>query len=314
MEAKKEELIEKLTNISHSPERAVFLNKDFSGLHLTNLKINGVLFRRCKFYATEFYNCSFQNCEFLDCDFGGTLLADVTFLNCNLVECDFKESRMQDVNFEGGFKSNNNFESLKIIKNVNGISPDESSVISDNIEEDITFIDKLNKLYGNLPFSTSDDYWKLTLNNVELIIGLETEPANQWRIMVGREIGPNIEDYESLQSVTVEPTIDLQTLHETVIDVIKNSLKNVDPEEIDTFKIINNLLHMFESINIINEDIDGPITQTWVALSDNDIDMLEQIHSALNHITNDMLDDMVIGEISNLLIKFEEFMNNKIRD
>ena len=45
-----------------------------------------------------------------------------------------------------------------------------------------------------------------------------------------------------------------------------------------------------------------------------DIDMFEQISSALNHVENNMLDDMVLGEISNLLIKYEEFMNNKIRD
>ena len=55
-------------------------------------------------------------------------------------------------------------------------------------------------------------------------------------------------------------------------------------------------------------------TQTWVALSDDDIDMLEQIDSAVNHITHDMIDDMVLGEIENLLIKYTEFMNKKIRD
>ena len=55
-------------------------------------------------------------------------------------------------------------------------------------------------------------------------------------------------------------------------------------------------------------------TQTWVSLSDDDIDMLEQIDSALNHITHDMIDDMVLGEIENLLIKYTEFMNKKIRD
>jgi hypothetical protein len=42
--------------------------------------------------------------------------------------------------------------------------------------------------------------------------------------------------------------------------------------------------------------------------------MLEQIDSALNHITNDMIDENVIGEIQNLLIKYDKFMNNKIRD
>lgn len=311
METKKEELIEKLTNISHSPERAVFLNKDISGLHLTNLKINGVLFRRCNFYATEFYDCSFQNCEFLDCDFGGTLLADVTFLNCNLVECDFKESKMQDVNFEGGFKSNNNFERLEILRNVNGISPDESSIISDDIEQ-TSITEKLDQLYPEIPFNKSDDYYKITINNVDVVIG--EDEGNIWRIMIGRETGPNFEDYESLQSSTVDETVSTDELYDIIISTIEGAINLVNkdyPDDVDTLKKLNSILNMFKNANLINEECED---NKCVELTIDDIDMLEQLSSALNHVENNMLDDMVLGEISNLLIKYEEFMNNKIRN
>jgi hypothetical protein len=311
MEAKKEELIEKLTNISHSPERAVFLNKDISGLHLTNLKINGVLFRRCNFYATEFYDCSFQNCEFLDCDFGGTLLADVTFLNCNLVECDFKESKMQDVNFEGGFKSNNNFERLEILRNVNGISPDESSIISDDIEQ-TSITEKLDQLYTEIPFNKSGDYYKIAINDVDVVIG--QDEGDIWRVMIGRETGPNIEDYESLQSLTFDENITSDELYDTIISAIEGAINLVNkdyPDDVDTPKKLNSILNMFKNANLINEECEA---NKCIELTIDDIDMLEQISSALNHVENNMLDDMVLGEISNLLIKYEEFMNNKIRN
>lgn len=311
MEAKKEELIEKLTNISHSPERAVFLNKDISGLHLTNLKINGVLFRRCNFYATEFYDCSFQNCEFLDCDFGGTLLADVTFLNCNLVECDFKESKMQDVNFEGGFKSNNNFESLEILRNVTGIDPDESSIISDDIEQ-LSVTEKLDQLYPEIPFNKSSDYYKITINNVDVVIG--QDEGNMWRVMIGRETGPDIEDYESLQSLTFDENITSDELYDTIISAIEGAINLVNkdyPDDTDTLKKLNSILNMFKNASLINEECTD---NKCIELTIDDIDMFEQISSALNHVENNMLDDMVLGEISNLLIKYEEFMNNKIRN
>ena len=314
MENKQKETIEKLKLISGTNERSVFLNKDISGIKLINLRLNGQLFRRCNFYGTEFYNVAFQNCEILGCDFSKTKLFDVSFINCKLIDCNFNNAKMQDVTVEGGFKSNCTFEDIELINNVKGIDSSDANIISDAIEK-TTILNKLNELYPDFSFINENNSYKLNVNGIDIVIG--KDEGKTWRIMLGKETGQNIEDYESLSSSTIDENITKDELYNEIIMTIESALKYAESSHPDMVNDIQIILKLFKNVNLINENselISERSNGKWIELTEDNIDLFEQIDSALNHVTNNMLDDMVLGEIQNLLIKYNIFMNNKVRD
>lgn len=314
MKNKQKETIEKLKLISGANERSVFLDKNISNIQLKNLRLNGQLFRRCNFFESQLINVAFQNCEISACNFSKTELTDVLFINCNLIDCNFNNAKMENVTFEDCFKSNCTFDNIELIDNVNGIDYSDANIISDAIEK-TTILNKLNELYPDFSFIDEDNSYKLNVNGIDIVIG--KDEGKTWRIMLGKETGPNIEDYESLSSSTIDENITKDELYNEIIMTIESALKYAESSHPDMVNDIQIILKLFKNVNLINENselISERSNGKWIELTEDNIDLFEQIDSALNHVTNNMLDDMVLGEIQNLLIKYNIFMNNKVRD
>ncbi len=322
----KTNIITKLENASNAMEKYTFLSKDISNLKLSKLTLNGHLFKKCNFFVTGFYGCVFENCEFIDCNFNNADFLNVKFLDCTFVKCDFTNAVFQDVLLDGGFKSNCIFKDLDIKDNVVGISEEESNIISEN-NTDKAFEDKIKSIFKHQikiednAFTVSNSIDDSTVISFTIAKEAEEYGDGIWRVMVGYQWGNEFDEFDSCASDTIDESMDLNTIKtiiKHVIDIAKKYLNDsaLDDVEFALDELIIKHLNLNETE--INEEANDKnkqtFTQTWVSLSDDDIDMLEQIDSALNHITHDMIDDMVLGEIENLLIKYTEFMNKKIRD